>query len=277
MMCSMAAFTFNDTCIKAISGEVPLFQLLAIRGVLTSSLLFAMAYFWGALDFRMTRRDAVFLSLRSLSEIGAAYFIVSALWVMPLANITAILQVLPLTVTLGAALFFRETVGWRRMAAILVGFCGMLMIVRPGPDGFDAFALYGLMAVICVTMRDLTTRCISSAVPSLTVTFTVSLAVLVFFGFASMGEDWVPVPTDMWLLIIGSALFIMGGYLFSVMVMRVGEISFAAPFRYTGLLWALLMGWLFFDEWPDTLTLIGGIIVVGSGIFTLLRGGAKAS
>ncbi|WP_299781014.1 DMT family transporter [uncultured Roseobacter sp.] len=271
MMASMACFTINDALIKMTGGALPLFQLLVLRGVLASLLIALLAWSRGAFRPRVAPQDWFWIGFRSLSEVGAAYFFITALLNMPLANITAILQVLPLTVTLGSALFFREAVGWRRMSAIAIGFCGMLLIVRPGPDGFTLWSLYALIAVLCVTARDLSTRRLSSHVPSLLVTFSASLMVLVAAALASLSIDWVPVSTQLGTLIAASSLFIVGGYYFSVQVMRAGDVSFIAPFRYTGLIWALVLGWLVFGDWPSTLTLLGAGIIVATGLFTLYR------
>ncbi|WP_299956940.1 DMT family transporter [uncultured Roseobacter sp.] len=271
MMASMACFTINDALIKATGGAVPLFQLLVLRGVLATLLIALLAWSRGAFRPSVAPQDWFWIGFRSLSEVGAAYFFITALLNMPLANITAILQVLPLTVTLGSALFFREAVGWRRMSAIAIGFCGMLLIVRPGSDGFTLWSLYALIAVLCVTARDLSTRRLSSQVPSLLVTFSASLMVLVAAALASLSIDWVPVSTQLGTLIAASSLFIVGGYYFSVQVMRAGDVSFIAPFRYTGLIWALVLGWLVFGDWPSALTLLGAGIIVATGLFTLYR------
>lgn len=157
------------------------------------------------------------------------------------------------------------------MFAIIFGFCGMLLIVRPGADGFNIYALYTLVAVAFVTMRDLTTRRMSSHISSMTVTLASAVAVLVFSALASLGVEWAPLNGKLIALLVGSSVFIMGGYVLSVAVMRVGEVSFIAPFRYSGLLWALILGWLVFGDWPDSVTLIGAAIVVMSGLFTLNR------
>ena len=271
MMASMAAFTLNDTLLKLTNGAVPLAQLLFLRGVLSSVLIYALARSLGALRFHVARRDWGLIAIRSAAEVGAAYFFVTALLNMPLANVTAVLQALPLTVAVGAALVFREPLGWRRMSAILIGFMGMLLIVRPGVDGFSLWSGYALMAVLCVTLRDLATRRLSVHVPSMTVTLASSLAVTVSFGLASTLTDWVPVTLPLAALIGAAAVFIIGGYFFSIRAMRVGEISFIAPFRYTGLVWALVLGWLVFGDWPTNLTLLGAGIVVATGLFTLYR------
>jgi S-adenosylmethionine uptake transporter len=206
-----------------------------------------------------------------VGEIGSAYFFVTALFHMPIANISAIMQALPLTITLAAALFFREPVGWRRMAAILVGFVGVMLIVRPGTEGFTIYSVYGLAAVAFVTLRDLATRRLSRDVPSMLVTLITSASIMTAFGVASLTEPWVPVDGRSALLILGASVMIIGGYLCSIMVMRVGEISFVAPFRYTSLIWALILGWVVFGDWPQTITLVGAAIVVASGLFTLYR------
>ncbi|MEO0939909.1 MAG: DMT family transporter [Pseudomonadota bacterium] len=271
MMASMFSFTMNDTFIKLTDGALPLAQLLVLRGVLSLVMIYALARTLGALRWDIGGRDWVFIGLRSAGEIGAAYFFITALLNLPLANVTAILQVLPLTVTLGSALLFREAVGWRRAVAIGIGFCGMLLIVRPGPDGFSIYSLYALGAVACVTLRDLATRRISRDVPGLTVTVIAAVSVLAFFGALSVGTAWQPVTPRLWLLIGGSSVFILAGYYFSVQVMRTGDVSFIAPFRYTGLVWALILGFFVFGDWPDGVTLLGAGIVVATGLFTLWR------
>lgn len=271
MMASMIAFTLNDTCFKALSDELPLFQALLIRGVVTMVLLFGIAWGMGALRLRLPKSDWGFIALRTIAEIGAAYFFLTALFNMEIANVTAILQALPLTVTLAGAVFLGEAVGWRRLLAILVGFLGVMLIVRPGPDGFNSYAVYALIAVAFVTMRDLASRRLSKNVPSLVVALAAAAGVTLFAAIGTISEQWVPVSELAALQLMGASFFIIGGYLFSVMVMRVGDIGFVAPFRYTGLLWALIMGFFVFGDWPDPITLLGGAIVVATGIFTFYR------
>jgi S-adenosylmethionine uptake transporter len=271
MMASMAAFTFNDTLVKLTDGAVPLFQLLALRGILATLLIYALARGLGRLRWDLSRRDWGLVAIRSGAEIGAAYFFLTALLNMPLANVTAILQVLPLTVTLGAALFFGETVGWRRWSAIAVGFCGMLLVIQPGTDGFTGWSLYALVAVGFVTLRDLSTRRMSPTVPPLTVTFFAALSVMLFSLVVAVPQGWTPVSPRDSALIAGSAVFNLGGYVFSVLVMRVGEIAVVAPFRYTSLVWALLLGFVVFGDWPGPLVLLGAGLIAATGLFTLYR------
>ncbi len=271
MVASMAAFTFGDTCVKALGGQMPLSQILTIRGLVSTLFIGLLAWRMGALRRDVPRRDMVLVLLRAVAEVAAALFFFTALFNMPFANVSALLQMLPLTITLGSALFFREPVGWRRWLAIAVGFGGMLLIVRPGTEGYNIYSLAALCAVACVTVRDLVTRRMSAAVPSLYVTLVTAAAVLVFAAIWSLFQDWVPVTPRNGALLAGASLFIIGGYTFSVMVMRVGEVGFVAPFRYTSLVLALLLGWLVFDEWPALLSLVGAGIIVATGGFTLWR------
>ncbi len=271
MMGSMAAFTFNDTCVKLVSGELPLFQIVFLRGVLTTVAIGLLAWAFGLRSLRLPRGDLWKVAGRTAAEIGSMCAFLYALTNMPLANVTAILAALPLMVTLAGALFLGEPVGWRRFAAISVGFIGVMMIVKPGAEGFNAYSLLALLAVLLVTARDLFTRSMSAQVPSMALAVITAASVGVFGGLAMLWQGWEPVTSHSLGLVAGAAAFIVGGYLFSIMVMRVGEIGFVAPFRYTGLLWALLLGWVIFGDWPLPMTLIGAAIVVSTGIFTLYR------
>ena len=271
MMASMIAYTVNDACMKSLSDEVPLFQAIFLRGLATCIFLVFMAWRTGAFKVRIPRQDLGLVAIRSLAEVVATYFFLSALFNMPIANVTAILQALPLTVTLASAVVFRETIGWRRMTAILVGFFGVLLIVRPGADGFNFYSVYAILAVLVITIRDLAARRLSVEVPSMAVALSAAVSVALFAGVASIGSEWAPVSGKATWQLGGAALFILAGYLFSVMTMRVGDIDFVAPFRYTGLLCALILGLFVFGEWPNTLTLIGSSIVVATGAFTFYR------
>ena len=271
LMASMAAFTINDMFMKMMTGQVPVVQLIFLRGALTTTAVSLLAWRMGAFSGRIAPRDRVFVALRTGAEICATYFFLTALSHMPLANITAILQALPLVLALAAALFLGEGFGWKRLVAIVIGFIGVMLIVRPGAEGFTIYSIYGLIAVCFVTVRDLSTRRLSRETPSMLVTWVTTVAITLVYGVVSTGVDWAPISGREALLLTLTSGSIFCGYLFSIMVMRVGEISFTAPFRYTGLLWALALGWFAFGEWPAPLTLLGAGIVAASGVFTIYR------
>ena len=271
MMASMACFTVNDTLLKITDGALPLFQLIFLRGLITTLLIFGARGRLGAVHLNIARRDWAFIGLRAAAEVAAAYFFLSALFHMPLGNVTAILQVMPLAITLASAVLLRERVGWKRLSAIAVGFVGVLLIVKPGAAGFNVWSIYALIAVCCVTLRDLSTRQLSRGVPSMTVTLVTAVTITTASGLASLTAAWAPLTPQLGILILGSSIFVLGGYFFSIAVMRVGDVSFVAPFRYTSLIFALVLGWFVFGDWPGWMTLCGAAIVVATGIFTLYR------
>ncbi|MXQ09579.1 EamA family transporter [Alphaproteobacteria bacterium GH1-50] len=271
MSLSMAAFAINDTFVKLMGTHLPFFQILLLRSLGTVAFLGVLLMVTGHFRYRYARSDLALVGLRSVAEIGAAAAFINALFHLPLANLTAIIQALPLTVTLAAALFLREPVGWRRFVAIGIGFAGVMLIVRPGTEGFSLYSVYALLAVACVTVRDLAARRLSAAVPSVSVAFLTSCAVLAFAAAGALGTDWVPmVPRD-WFWMAGSVGAIIIGYLASVMAMRRGEIGVVTQFRYSALLVALILGYLVFGDWPDRVTMAGAALIVATGLFTLWR------
>lgn len=268
---AMAAFTLNDTFVKLVTQTVPLFQMIFLRGIVTAVMMVALLWWMGQLRFSIPRADRGKVWGRILAEIAAMITFMIALINMPLANVAAILAALPLSVTLVAFVVYREPVGWRRLLAIVVGFLGVMLIVQPGGTGFNIYSVYALMTVGFVTIRDLLTRRLSADAPSMGVAFITAVAVGGAGGLLSIAETWEPIDAQAALYILAASVCIIGGYLFSIMTMRVGEIGVVAPFRYTALVWALILGFFVFGDWPDLWTLIGASIVVASGIFTLLR------
>lgn len=271
MIAGMAAYTLSDAAMKILGEELPLFQTLVWRGIGVSLVLFLLAWRAGVLGKSMTPSDRKLLILRTLADTVTTWFFLNALYQIPIANLTAIVQSLPLTVTLAAAIFLGEPLGWRRLVAIGVGFVGVLMIVRPGTDGFSIYALYGLVAVGLITLRDLVTRKMSRDVPSLTVSLWNALAVTLFGVLGSTTETWVMPSANAWPLLVGAASVIVGGYLLTVMAVRTGELGFVTPFRYMGLVWALIVGLAVFGEWPDLWTQLGAALIVATGLFTFFR------
>ena len=220
---------------------------------------------------KLTRADVRLVAVRSFADVLATVFFLTALLHMPLANLSAIMQAMPLAITLGAALLYGDQIGWRRMSAILVGFAGVLIIIRPGTEGFDRYALLGVASMACVVARDLAVRPIKSHVPSVIVALGAAVGVTLMGLIGTLWGGWAAVSPGQGLSILGAGLFLIAGYLSAVTAMRWGEIGLVAPFRYTSLLWAIVLGWVAFSDLPDFWTLIGSGIVVAAGIFTLLR------
>ena len=271
MTLSMAAFTLNDACVKLVAESVPLFQVIFLRGLGTTILLAIFVQMTTGLRLSFPRRDRPLIAGRTLAEIAAMVTFTLALTNMPIANATAILAALPLAVTLAAALFLGDPVGWRRLMAISIGFFGVMLIIQPGTDGFTIWSLLVVVSVVVITARDLFTRAFSPAVPSMTVAVLTAAAVCVFGGVLSVFTPWVALDLREIALIAAASVLIIGGYVFGIMVMRIGEVGFVSPFRYTSLIFALILGLMIFGEFPNALALLGGAIVMATGIFTLVR------
>ena len=271
MMVCMSAFVLNDAFVRLAGNSLPLAQILFIRGLITTIVLLTFAIYGGIFS---SKKDKWRIFFRSIAEALTSYFFLTAVMNMPFANVTAILQILPMTVTLAAAFVFKEKVGIIRITLILAGFLGVVLIISPSTDGFNLYAIYALIAVFLITTRDLITRKISSRVPTLLPTVSASIGVLIFSVFLLINTPFQPLNTQNSLFILLAAFFIIFGYYTAVLVMRSGEISFISPFRYSAILFALILGLIFFDEKPDTTALFGILIVMLAGIFLVMRNSA---
>ena len=271
MAVSMLSFISNDALMKFLFQTISVEQGIFMRGLVSVPLLALIAYLRKSLFVRIDWRNWRVILTRAFAELAATMAFLTALSNMPLANITAILQALPLTVTMFAAIFFGEQVGWRRWSAILAGFIGVLIIIRPSDDGFNEYAVLAIVAVACVTVRDAITRRLDRSVPSLFVAFISAIPIFIYGGVATATTGWTIVSGAIIGIVVVAAIAITCGYLFAVMAMRNGEISFVAPFRYTGMIWAILFGFLLFGDLPDAATILGTMIVIGMGVYAFHR------
>ena len=271
MMVCMSAFVLNDAFVRLAGNSLPLAQILFIRGLITTIVLLTFAIYGGIFSSKVSKKDKWRVFFRSIAEALSSYFFLTAVMNMPFANVTAILQILPMTVTLAAVFVFKEKVGIIRITLILAGFLGVVLIINPSTDGFNLYAIYALIAVFLITTRDLITRKISSSVPTLLPTVSASFGVLIFSVFLLINTPFQPLNTQNSLFILLAAFFIIFGYYTAVLVMRSGEISFISPFRYSAILFALILGLIFFDEKPEKTAFFGIVIVMVAGIFLMLR------
>ncbi|MDH4989204.1 DMT family transporter [Aminobacter anthyllidis] len=271
MVVAMAAFTFNDTLSKLAAQTINPGQLMLVRGLFATTLISLLAWQRGALKgYRDYWHPMVFLRL--VGEVGGTVCFLAALPHLPLGNISAVLQALPLAVTMGAALFLGESVGWRRWLAIAAGFGGVLIIVRPGFEGFNAFSLLALLSVAFCAVRDLATRKIPGHIPSLFVSTTTTIIITITGALTIVPfGGWVPMTLNLVAFLAGAAVLVLFGYQFVIMAMREGEISFIAPFRYTALIWALSLSVFVFGDIPDFAMISGAAVIVASGLYSLYR------
>ncbi len=270
MLAAMGGFVINDACTKYATRDLDIAQIMAVRGVMATAFLAVLAWRAGAF-VGLARVLSPRLGARTLADIGATISYLTALAHMPMANASAIFQATPLAVTLGAALFLGEQVGWRRWCAIGTGFVGVLVIVQPGSDGFNAYSLAVLVSVACSSMRDLVTRRMDAHLPSITISLVTAAAVCIVGWVWLPFVGWNPIAPDILVALMIGAVSIGVGYIFIVKAMRLGDMGFVAPFRYSILLYALLLGFVLFGDRPTVPVVVGSSIVVASGLYTLLR------
>lgn len=274
---AMASFTLEDMFIKQLSATLPTGQILLILGA-GSALVFALIATIRGESLLQRAAWRPLPVLRAVSEAVAAMAFASALALVDISTVAAVFQTMPLAVTMGAALFLGEQVGWRRWSAIALGFAGVLLIIRPGLEGFDPNTLLVLIAVAAVAFRDLATRRIDASISSFVVSFQGFASLLIagplMLAFTPGGA--APVAPLHVAGIAGAVLFGVIGYWGIVTAMRIGEASVVAPYRYTRLLFSILVGILVFGERPDTLTLLGASLIIGTGLYTFLRERALA-
>ena len=272
MLIAMAGFTMEDLFMKKLSVNLSTGQILITFGI-GSSLAFAiMAKIKG---YNLTSK--VFwtkgMVIRQFAEGIAAVAFITALTLIPLSTVAAVFQATPLIITMGAAFFLGETVGWRRWLAIIIGLIGVLIIIRPGMDSFDPNVSFVLIAVLFVTIRDLITRKLPSNVPSTIVSFQAFLSLIFAGGLLTTldAQKFVSLVDYQVYYIIGGVIFGVIGYYCIVAATRIGEAGVVTPFRYSRLLFAIIIGYFVFNERPDILTLFGASIVIMTGIYTVWR------
>lgn len=275
MLAAMALFAVEDLFLKLAAANLPIGQVILISAGLGLPVFVGMAWRQGQ---RILVKDALqpAVILRNIGEVVGAASYVAALAVVPLGTVAAVLQAMPLFMTMGAALILGETVGWRRWMAILVGFCGVIMVIQPGAEGFRLEALLVLISVAGIVLRDLASRAIPSRVTTAQVSAwgLMSVTVLGLGMIAVTGE--VRVMSGFETLILGGAvIFGTAGYWAVTKASRTGEVSVVAPFRYSRLVFSMGMGVIFLTERPDLLTLIGAGVIVASGLYAFARERAR--
>ena len=273
MLLAMAGFALEDLFIKLLSSHLPVSQILFILGFSGTAVFLVIALLTHApiLHRDLLNRPVI---VRTLCELFAALFFTSAIALTPLSSVASILMTTPLMVTIGAAIFFGEKVGWRRWTAIMIGFFGVLLILRPGFDSFMPASLLAVIATIFLAVRDLATRTMQIDISTTTV------SIYAFFAMGISGFIAMPffsamvIPSSIEIVYLISAVFVgVIGYYAIVLATRNGDVSVISPFRYSRLVFAMLLSIIILRERPDLLTLSGAAIIVASGIYSFIREG----
>lgn len=272
MTLSMAAFACEDALLKTMAVDVPIGALLFYIG-LAGMLVFGAWIVFGPEGLRWRDLCHPLVVLRNLAEAICGVTFLTALSLGDLSIASAILQALPLMMTFGAALFLGEPVGWRRWSSIAIGFLGVLLIVRPGTDAFQPSSVLALIAVLSLTVRDLATRRLPDRIGSglLTASAFGSMSVAGVVLLIVAGDPVFLPDAPMAGVIVVTLGFGLCGYITMVTATRIGEIGAIAPFRYSRLVFAIILGVLVFGERPDALALLGAAIIAGAGGYAMLR------
>ena len=271
MILAMAGFACEDLFIKMLSENLPISEIIIILGFSGSIIFLIIGLLTKAPIFHQGLLTTPVI-IRTLCELFGALFFVLAIALTPLSSASAIIQVMPLLVTIGAAIFFKEKVGWRRWTAVFVGFIGVLLILRPGFGSFMPASIFALLGATFLAGRDLATRAIEVKLPSV----TISLYAFLAFGVSGImlipfsSEMLVPSSKDI-LFFAGASAFGVIAYYSIVIAARTGEMSVISPFRYSRLVFAMLLSIIVLSERPDMLTLLGAAIIVASGVYTFVR------
>lgn len=268
MAAGMACFITNDTLVKYVSQSLPASQLIFLRGMFATALLLVVVHAMGATPqiVRLADRRVV---LRALLDAFATVTYLLSLFHLPLANATAINMATPLFITLFAVVAFGEKVGAARWLAIATGFSGVLLVVQPSGAAFNAYAMLCLGGTLLHASRDLVTRTIDRSIPSIVVTLSTAIAVTLLSGAWGLLQDWQPVNGRQLALLAAASVFLSTGYYLLTISMRSGEISVIAPFRYAGLLFAVVLGYAVWGDVPNAMAWTGIALLVGAGLYVL--------
>ena len=271
MILSMGGFAIGDMLIKIVTMEMPSGQFLIQLGLCGAAFFALVSHRQGQLVLSSDFLHGVVVT-RNLGEAFGAFGFVTAIVLTPLSSASAILQATPLAVTVGAALFLGEAVGWRRWSAILVGFGGVVLVIRPGLDGFQPASLFAVLGVIGLAVRDVATRAVPARIIS-PVLASYGFLMLVPAGIMQLtmtGGATLPTAASYYLL-VATLIVSISAYYMLILSVRLGSVAAVTPFRYVRLVFALIIGVIVFHERPDHWTLLGAIIIVLSGLYTAFR------
>ena len=263
---AMVFFVVNDALVKWVSTDLSTPQLIFVRGVMTTALLLALAAWMGQLSLWRSALITRSVPTRALVDSLASFTSLTAVFHMPLGNATAINLAGPLFLTVLAVFFLHERVSLGRWALILLGFAGVLLVVQPRAGEFNAYAWLCLLAAMLHAGRDFLTRLVPAQVPSLLITLSTAIMVTLLAGVWSLFEPWRAMSATHIGQLFAAAMCLAAAYHLLTLSMRLGDMSVIGPFRYSGLLMALLLGYLMWGDVPNGLAWCGIALVVAAGL-----------
>jgi drug/metabolite transporter (DMT)-like permease len=271
MSAAVFVFIFNDALIKLAAETVPAIQAIGVRGIFATLWVTLALVVTGAWR-QLGGVGHPYVLLRGALEAASSIVYLVALFHIQFAIATAINLSTPLIFTALAVLLLKETVRWRRWSAVIVGFLGVLLVIQPRPGDIDVWAWVVLFATVLGAFRDVLGRYLPASVPTLVVSFASAAAVALVGCAWTFVDGWQPMTAREIGLLLASSLLLAAGYQFLVIALRSGaEFSVIGSFRYASILWALGIGYVVWGDVPNTLALLGIVVIVGSGLYILHR------
>ncbi|MEY3907586.1 MAG: hypothetical protein RLZ52_653, partial [Pseudomonadota bacterium] len=263
MILCMFFFSINDAFIKYIlflyKDITILGEIIFIRGICSTVILGLYLYYKKKLSFKVISSKP--LHLRGLVESIAAIFFFLGLMYLPFGELYSLMNLAPILITASGALILGEKVGWRRWTAVILGFIGVMIVIKPHDLQFGYTFIYPLISAIFIAQRDTITRKYLEKFDSLQVVFITSLSVTIFFSFGML-LNFKPINLEIFIFIFLSAIFVTAGYYFSVLTIKVANISTTSPFRYTIIIFGIILGYFIFNETPSINMIFGSILII---------------
>lgn len=266
----MAAFAIEDVVVKTLSDWLSVGQIMLFSGV-SGALVFLAAALIRNESLISSDIVSPLMCVRMVFEIIGRGSYILAITLNSLSSATIVLQTTPIIVVMGAAIILKEKVCWRRWGAVLFGLIGVLIVIRPGTEGFYWTSVFTVLAAVGFAGRDIASRVAPQTIGTTGLGFYGFLAVIIVgLLFSTLdSEPFGKVNLEIWPYIIILAVTGVGAYASLMMAMRIGEVSVVAPFRYTRLVFGVCLGVLIFGESFDGWILTGCLLILLSGWFVV--------
>lgn len=266
MMFSSFMFVIGDLLMKLSSDGLPTGEIIFLRGVFMSVPVAAVLVLSGrAGEARVLTSGRVWL--RTFADVVGTGAYLPALFQMPLGNSIVLRQIGPIVMVALGAFLLRESVGWRRWLAVIVGFIGVVIVARPGVEGFNVYSLLILLAVAATCARDVVTRMLPAGVSGLLLIAASGFAGMPAGALIGWFEQWSWPSQETFALIAASTTALIGGHYTVIYAIRTADFSAVSPFRYTVIPYAILCGYLVWGDIPDTLMVLGTAVIFAAGLY----------
>ena len=270
MIVGGALFVINDSLVKLATQSMPTGQLIVTRGIFAIAIILAIIVATGETQ-RIKGAAQPIVLLRAGIEFLITLFYVIAISQLPISDLTSIMQATPIIMTIFVAVLRIEIVNWQRWLAVLIGFCGVLLVTKPGGANFTWFTLSALISATFVAFRDLVTRKITGNIAPQIVILTTTVFAMIGGIFIGAGETWVALNPREYVILASAAIIVSMGNMLMVVAYRNAEVTVLSTLRYLVVVWAVITGYFVFGEWPDLIAALGTCLVVGSGLYTGLQ------